>query len=91
MVSDFTLCPEAINQERCHDYTFTIDNFNQTEPIWNENILDAGEGCWLQINRTADGSYGTMGIEYGDNRYIYVFDEFEIEYETGMKLGLIEE
>ena len=32
-----------------------------------------------------------MGIEFGDNRYIYVFDEFEIEYETGMKLGLIEE
>ena len=83
-------CPELINQEQCSNYTFTSENFNQTEPVVVENILNAGEGCWMQINRTADGSYGTVAIEY-DNQYLYIFDEMVPTYESGMELGLIEE
>ena len=90
-VSDYYACPEVINQERCFNYTFTAENFDQTEPIELENILDAGQGCFMQIDRTADGSYGTVAIEYGDNRYVYVFDDYIEEYATGEKLGLIEE
>ena len=83
-------CPEVINQEQCSNYTFTSENFNQTEPILVDNVLNAGEGCWMQINRTADGSYGTVAIEY-DNQYLYIFDETIPTYESGLELGLIEE
>jgi len=44
----------------------------------------------MQVNRTSDGSYGTVSLEY-DNRYLYVFDEMVDTYESGMPLGLIEE
>ena len=83
-------CPNVINQEQCTDYTFTRDNFDQVEPIVEANVLNAGEGCWMQIDREPDGSYGTVAIEY-DNRYIYIFDEFIPTYESGIELGLLEE
>ena len=83
-------CPEVVNQEQCANYTFTSENFNQIEPIVEANVLNAGEGCWMQINRTPDGSYGTVAIEY-DNRYLYIFDEFVPTYESGIELGLHEE
>ena len=44
----------------------------------------------MQIDRTRDGSYGTVTLEY-NNRALYVFDDYELSYESGMKLGLIEE
>ena len=83
-------CPEVINQEQCSDYTFTQDNFNQTEPIIVDNVLNAGEGCWMQINRTAEGSYGTVAIEF-DDQYLYIFDNYIPTYESGTLLGLLEE
>ena len=89
-IMNFFDCPELINQEQCANYTFTAENFNQTEPIVAENVLNAGEGCWMQIERTADGSYGTVAIEY-DNQYLYIFDEFIPTYESGIELGLLEE
>ena len=81
-------CPELINQETCFNYTFSADNFEQVEPDLIVNELDAGEGCWMQINRTIDGSYGTVSLEY-DNRYLYVFDDLVDQYESGMQLGLV--
>ena len=83
-------CPEVISQEQCSNYTFTAANFDQTEPIVESNELVQGEGCWMEINRSADGSYGTVTIEY-DNRYLYVFDELIPTYESGIELGLIED
>jgi len=83
-------CPLAINQENCFNYTFTADNFDQIEPNILVNQLEAGEACWLEANRTTDGSYGTIAIEY-DNRYLYVFDDLVENYKSGMQLGLIEE
>ena len=44
----------------------------------------------MQIERTFDGSYGTAAINY-DNPYLYVFDDYVLEYQTGDTLGLIEE
>ena len=52
--------------------------------------LFEGEACWMQINRTEDGSYGTMSI-VKDNRHLFVFDEYEFSYESGSLLGLVEE
>ena len=46
-IKNYFDCPELINQEQCANYTFTADNFNQTEPIVAENVLNAGEGCWM--------------------------------------------
>ena len=44
----------------------------------------------MGIDRTFDGSYGTATLKY-DNPYLMVFDEFDLEYESGNSLGLIEE
>ena len=80
-----------INYESCANYTFTEENFDIPEGnVTIVNELGAGEGCWMQINRTASGSYGTVAIEY-DSPYLYVFDDYIPTYESGEPLGLIEE
>ena len=48
-----------------------------------------GEACWVQINRTIDGSYGTLTIQH-HNRFLFVFDEIETSYAPGLELGLLE-
>lgn len=67
-------CVEVVNQEKCFNYTFTVDDFEMDEPHKLVNSLNPGEGCWLQINRTLDGSYGTVSVEY-DDPDIVVFDD----------------
>jgi hypothetical protein len=49
------------------------------EPIVNQVTLNEGSGCWMTINRTIDGSYGTMAINSNDD-YLLVFDDFVSEY-----------
>ena len=51
-IQSFVECPTQINQELCTNYTFTAENFEQAEPIVQQNVLGAGEGCWMQVNRT---------------------------------------
>ena len=74
----------------CANYTFTADNFDQQQPIVVVNELAEGQGCWMHINRTVDGSFGTVALEY-DNKYLYLFDDLADTYESGKPLGLIEE
>ena len=44
----------------------------------------------MQIDREFDGSYGIATIDY-DNPYLLVFDEYDLNYEAGEGLGLVEE
>ena len=44
----------------------------------------------MQIDREFDGSYGIATIDY-DNPYLLVFDEYDLDYEAGEGLGLVEE
>ena len=48
-----------------------------------------GEACWTKINRTMDGSYGTVSI-FHENRHLFVFDQIETVYNPGFALGLLE-
>ena len=52
--------------------------------------LQAGSSCWVSINRTMDGSYGTVAINSTDP-YLLVFDDANAQYESGSLIGLIEE
>ena len=88
-IRSYADCAESISFS-CSNYTFTAENFGQAEPVVVSNDLDQGAGCWMHINRTLDGSYGTLAIEY-DNPFLFVFDEKELIYESGTSLGLIEE
>ena len=60
------------------------------EPVIVDGTLGKGNSCYMTINRTMDGSYGTMSINSQDP-YLLVFDEFEPEYQNQDRLGLIEE
>ena len=45
---------------------------------------------WMKIDREFDGSYGVASIEY-DNPYLLVFDDYDLDYQPGDGLGLVEE
>ena len=51
--------------------------------------LNQGEACVMSIDRTTDGSYGTVRLQY-DNPYIMVFDEYDYIFSNGDYLGLLE-
>ena len=89
-VYSYTECPASIVEDKCSNYTFTVDNFDQTEPVVVTNELAFGESCYMQIDRQIDGSYGTVALEY-DNVFLFVFDEYVPSYESGTLLGLIEQ
>ena len=59
------------------------------EPIVQQVTLNEGSGCWMTINRTTDGSYGTMAINSNDD-YLLVFDDYVSEYQSKEPLGLVE-
>lgn len=44
----------------------------------------------MKIDREFDGSYGVASIEY-DNPYLLVFDDYDLDYQPGDGLGLVEE
>eukprot|EP00352_Strombidinopsis_acuminata_P004234 CAMPEP_0176380780 /NCGR_PEP_ID=MMETSP0126-20121128/31377_1 /TAXON_ID=141414 ORGANISM="Strombidinopsis acuminatum, Strain SPMC142" /NCGR_SAMPLE_ID=MMETSP0126 /ASSEMBLY_ACC=CAM_ASM_000229 /LENGTH=56 /DNA_ID=CAMNT_0017744253 /DNA_START=295 /DNA_END=465 /DNA_ORIENTATION=- len=50
--------------------------------------IPEGEGCYVSINRTYDGSYGTVSFNY-ETDFIYVFDDINQDYLTGDELGMI--
>ena len=41
-----------------------------------------GYGCYIKIDRTEDGSYGTVAIQY-DDPSILVFDQYNRQYVSG--------
>jgi len=88
-ISTFERCPELVQPDSCLNYTFTKDNFEQVTPEMHVLELLDGEGCWLQIDREPDGSYGTMSIVH-ESRFLFVFDDLEPHYKSGTKLGLVE-
>ncbi len=51
--------------------------------------LNNGEACFMNINRTIDGSYGTVSFNYTDP-YVLVFDKMQPYYTPGDQLGLVE-
>ena len=83
-------CPQRIDNDRCGNYTFTKDDFDREDEVIKAFTLQEGVACWMQIDRTPDGSYGQATIDY-DNPYLLVFDEYNLEYESGDGLGLVEE
>ena len=89
-IKDFVQCPQEIDNTRCGNYTFTKEDFEKEEPEVRAFTLNEGVGCWMQIDREFDGSYGIATIDY-DNPYLLVFDEYDLEYEAGEGLGLVEE
>lgn len=52
------------------------------EPVTVAMTLQAGSSCWVSINRTMDGSFGTVAIESSDP-YLLVFDDTSAQYESG--------
>ena len=86
----YTECPQYIDNSRCGNYTFTFEDFDKEEPESRAFTLNEGVGCWMQIDRVADGSYGVVTIDY-DNPYLLVFDEYDLDYVAGEGLGLVEE
>ncbi len=49
--------------------------------------LPPGQGCYIQIDRIRNGSYGTMTVNY-DDPSILVFDNEQRDYQSGTELGL---
>ena len=73
-ITSYVDCPEEIVEDTCSNYTFTKTDFSLEEPVTISNDLAFGQACWMEIDRTPDGSYGTVALTY-DNHFLYVFDE----------------
>ena len=84
-------CPEQYVTTGCGNYTFTKDSFGQSgdNAIVESMRLMQGEACIMTIDRTIDGSYGTVTIQF-DNPYLMVFDDINQDFVSNDKLGLIE-
>ena len=89
-IKNYWECPQSIDNSRCGNYTFTRDDFEREEEVVGTFSLNEGVGCWMQIDREQDGSYGVAAIDY-DNPYLLVFDDFDLNYEPREPLGLVEE
>ena len=81
-------CANSISQD-CPSYTFDETTYSMAEPDTFQVTLNEGNGCYVEINRTQGGSYGTLTIESNDP-YLLVFDDYILEYETNTALGLVE-
>ena len=51
--------------------------------------LAEGNSCYISIDRTQGGSYGTMAIRTLDP-YLLIFDDEVFEYQSETHLGLVE-
>jgi len=67
-----TKCAKQIQNQACKNETFTKETFG-AEPTSAKVTLGNGEACFMSINRTVDGSYGTVSFNYTDP-YVLVFD-----------------
>ena len=85
-------CPQRYVTATCSNHTFTNQDFNRSGElaVRKSMTLQAGEACMISIDRTTDGSYGTVTIQY-DNPYLMVFDDTKIDFATDDRVGLIEE
>ena len=56
--------------------TFTTGTFNAVYKY--EKVLDAGEGCFMHMNRMVNGSWGELHIEVdniADQKNLVIFDD----------------
>lgn len=59
------------------------------EPDVYDVTLDGGASCYITIDRTSDGSFGTVQIQ-SDNQDLLVFDDEFFEFSESTVLGLVE-
>jgi len=59
------------------------------EPDVRDVTLDAGASCYITIDRTYDGSFGTVQVQT-DNQDLLVFDDEFFEFSETTVLGLVE-
>ena len=64
----------------CPNYTFTGESFGMEPALYNVTLIE-GYSCYITINRTQDGSYGTVAVQ-SDDPYLLVFDEYIDEYNS---------
>ena len=85
-------CPQRYVPSTCGNYTFTEDDFEMSgeNALTKQMRLNQGEACVMSIDRTTDGSFGSVRIQY-DNPYIMVFDEYDWIFLSNDYLGLLEE
>ena len=62
----------------CPSYTFDSESFGMEPVIYNVTLVE-GNSCYITINRTIDGSYGTVSVKTEDP-YLLIFDEDVLEY-----------
>ena len=86
-ITDKNACGEGVDVD-CPQYTFTNETFGMEPELFNVTLTE-GTSCSITINRTSDGSYGTMAIKTEDP-YLLVYDEDIFEYVSKEPLGLIE-
>ena len=91
LIKSYFDCPQKYVTESCGNYTFTDFNFDMSGEfgVQQQMRLNEGEACFMTIDRTTGGSYGTMRIQY-DNPYIMVFDEYVWDFASDDYVGLIE-
>ena len=76
--ADLILEPEAclVGLDPCHGQTFNSSTFQASFKF--EKTLVNGFGCWLEMSRTANGSWGQVSIEvpYAEEQgSLLVFDD----------------
>ena len=52
--------------------------------------LSSSQSCYIRINRTDDGSYGTMTFTTEGLDQLLLFDDDVLQYQSETRLGLIE-
>lgn len=72
-------CVESFSD--CTNVTFTQNSVSQSVQFGFN--LQPGSGCYIQINRLNNGSYGSMAVSYDDPTSILVFDGYEKNYQSG--------
>ena len=70
----------------CTNVTFTETSVGQNLQL--SFGLNPGYGCYIQINRQQMGSYGSMQIQYDDPTSIMVFDQYDLNLQSGDILGM---
>lgn len=83
MVKNNYQCVEGY--QLCSNVTFNQNSVGSSNTYGYG--LPAGQGCYIQIDRDRNGSYGTVAINF-DDPSIIVFDSKVKNYQAGQVLGL---
>eukprot|EP00349_Pseudokeronopsis_sp_Brazil_P001950 CAMPEP_0202960072 /NCGR_PEP_ID=MMETSP1396-20130829/4241_1 /ASSEMBLY_ACC=CAM_ASM_000872 /TAXON_ID= /ORGANISM="Pseudokeronopsis sp., Strain Brazil" /LENGTH=73 /DNA_ID=CAMNT_0049679053 /DNA_START=299 /DNA_END=517 /DNA_ORIENTATION=+ len=67
--------------------TYNSESFNE-KYFYGFSLLP-GYGCYMTMERTVDGSYGTVTFEFEDTNLV-IIDNFQQFVKTGDKLGMVE-